>query len=79
MYISWLHLCLGDKGSASNDSPYLMAALVEPLLQSSHPICGISVTLCSEPKPQKGDGGLGHSSNNDMHLICLSRNKELNQ
>jgi hypothetical protein len=53
MYISWLHLCLGGKGSAGNDSPYLMAALVEPLLQSSHPICGILVTLCSEPNLRK--------------------------
>jgi hypothetical protein len=33
--ISWLHHRLVDKGSAGNDSPYPVAALVEPSLQSS--------------------------------------------
>jgi hypothetical protein len=59
LYISWLHLHLVDKGSAAgNDAPYPSAALVEPSLnlQSSHHLCEIWATLCSEPKPQKGDG-----------------------
>jgi hypothetical protein len=31
------------------------------------------------PNPKKVMDDLSHSSHDDMHLICLSRNRELNQ
>jgi hypothetical protein len=52
-----------------------MKFIVEISLQSSHPLCEILVnqTLI------KAMDGLCHSSNDDMHLICLSRNGEINK
>jgi hypothetical protein len=61
VYISWLHLWLGDKGSHGNYSPYLVATFAEASLQSSifPSLEEIMVTLCSELKHQKDDGQSG--------------------
>jgi hypothetical protein len=68
-----------DKGSAGNDSSYLVAALLNLHfnLQSSHRFN--LQYFAVNPNLRKKMGGLDHSSDDDMHLICLSRNRELNQ
>jgi hypothetical protein len=50
-----------DKRSTGKDTPYLVVALVEPLLQSSHPLYEIWVILAVSPNLKKVMDGLLHS------------------
>jgi hypothetical protein len=55
--------------------PDLVKFLFEVSLQSSHPLCEI---LANQTLTKVMDR-LGHNSDDDMHLICLSRNREQNK
>jgi hypothetical protein len=66
-----------NKGFAGNDTPYLVAALVEPSLNLLITFIKYRQHFDVNPNLKNVMDGLGHISDDDMHLICVSINREI--